>query len=238
MKSRFATTLAVISVLFSTVLWGQSGENEKNYIEVSARVERQVTPDEIYIAITISEKDNKSRNFVENKEREMVAALRSLGIDVEKNLTVKDMESSLKQYLLKKDNILATKSYTLKVGKASEVASLFQALNAIGISDITIERSAISPELEKKCKDELLAEAAKKAQENARILAEAVGCSAGKAIYIQNYYSFAQPYNSAVMMRSTKAMAAADNVTAEESYTLEVNKTNISITVTCQFRIE
>jgi uncharacterized protein YggE len=124
------------------------------------------------------------------------------------------------------------------VGTADEVATVFDILNSIGISDVNLSKTSISPELEKKVKDELLADAAKKAKENASILAEAVGSKAGKAIYIQNYYNFAQPVAANYSLRSAKSFATADGIMEEESIpSLEINKSAISINVTCRFEI-
>ncbi len=234
-KSIFAIILCA-AMFAGTAAFAQNNIESQNYIEVSARADKQITPDIIYIGITIQESDSKVKNSLEIKEKEMIKALQSLNIDVEKALTVKDMESNLKQYFLKKDNILATKSYTLKLKTADQAAAVFDALNSIGISNVTLKSTAISPELEKQVKDQLLADAAKKTKENATILAEAVGSKAGKAIYIQNYYSFSQPVGANYALRSMKSMSA-DNVVEESIPTLEINKSTISVNVTCRFEI-
>ena len=237
MKKIIIATFALVASLFATTVYAQNYNQEQNYIEVSARAEKQITPDMIYIGITISEQDSKSKNWLENKEKEMIKALQTLKIDVEKSLTVKDMSSNLKQYFLKKDNILATKSYILKVNTADEVAAVFDLLNSIGISDVSLNKTSISPELEKQVKDELLASAAKKAKENAIILAEAVGSKAGKAIYIQNYYNFSQPAGANFALKSARTTFSADGVIEESIPSLEINKSTISINVTCRFEI-
>lgn len=238
MRKIVFTALAITSLFLSTAGFAQNGATtESNYIEVSARVEKQITPDIIYIGITIDEQENKGKISIENKEKEMIRTLQELKIDVEKNLTVKDMNSDLKKYFLKKNNILATKSYVLKVSTADQAAAVFDALNNIQISDVTLEKTAISPELEKQVKDELLVSAAQKAKENASILAQAVGSKAGKAIYIQNYYNFAQPYAANFSTRNMKASTMADGVTYESIPSLEISKSTVSVNVLCRFMI-
>lgn len=237
MKRFTLTIIAIVATIFAgNMLFAQNAQ-ETNCIEVSARVEKQITPDIIYIGITIDEQNGKGKDYIETKEREMIKILQELKIDVAKNLTVQDMNSDLKKYFLKKNNILATKSYTLKVSTADEVAAVFDALNNLGISNVSLTKTAISPELEKQVKDELLASAAKKAQENAAILAEAVGSKAGKVIYIQNYYNFAQPYAANFSLRNAKSVAT-DGVVEESIPTLEISKSTISINVMCRFSIE
>ncbi len=237
MKRFTLTIIAIVATIFAgNMLFAQNAQ-ETNCIEVSARVEKQITPDIIYIGITIDEQNGKGKDYIETKEREMIKILQELKIDVAKNLTVQDMNSDLKKYFLKKNNILATKSYTLKVSTADEVAAVFDALNNLGISNVSLTKTAISPELEKQVKDELLASAAKKAQENAAILAEAVGSKAGKVIYIQNYYNFAQPYAANFSLRNAKSVAT-DGIVEESIPTLEISKSTISINVMCRFSIE
>ncbi len=235
-KNILTLILFAVSFTISNAIFAQDNR-QPNHIEVSTRVEKQVTPDVIYVGITIDEQQNKGKVFIETKEKEMIKSLQGLDIDVAKNLTVKDMESDLKKYFLKKDNILSTKSYTLKLSTAAQVAAVFDALNSIGISKVSVDKVSISPELQKQVKDELLVSAAQKAKENAVILAEAVGSKAGKAIYIQNYYSFSQPTVAVYNSRSLKA-TAMDMVVEESLPTLEISQSTISINVLCKFALE
>ncbi len=212
-------------------------QNSQEYVEVSVRVSKDVVPDEIFINITINEKDNKGKVSVQQQEKEMTKALEALGIDVKDALTVNDMGSSLMTYALRKDDIFVSKSYTLKVSTAAMAADAISALNKMNIARAGIGRVSISPNLERETKNALLTEAAQKAQENAKILAEAVGSTIGKAIYIQNYYSFDSAANGRVMMKSYAAMDTAAAVEQEESVELEVSKQSLSINVNCKFRL-
>ena len=233
MNRLLTISFAVAALFFATASFAQNSDREHNHIEVSTRVEEQITPDIIYLAITIDEQNSKT--LLEAKEREMIKALQSLGIDIKEALTVNDMSSDLKKYFLKKDNVTAKKSYTLKLNTAKEAASVFESLNGMGISDINLTKCAVSPELEQQVKNRLLSAAAKKAKENASILAEAVGSQAGKAIYIQNYYSFSQP--AMVKSMSRGMMYATANDAEEAIPALDVSKTTISVNVVCKFAL-
>lgn len=227
--------MAVATLFIASAAQAQEPK-EQNYIEVSARAEKQITPDEIYLSINLNELNSKGKISVEKQEADMIKALRGLKIDVEKDLTVQDLGSDLQKYFLRKDNILASKSYVLKVNTAAQAMAALEALNAVNISDISLLRTGISPQLEKQTKDELLTEAAKKAKENAQILATAVGSQAGQVIYIQNYYNFVQPYNFA--MKTSRAMVADGANVYESAPVLEVSKTPVSVNVTCRFQIK
>lgn len=238
MKHLFTAIAVVAALTLSSAAFGQESEKTP-YIEVSTRVEKQITPDLIYIGIKINEQESKGKVKIEEKEKQMILMLKELNIDVEKDLTVDDMSSDIQKYFLKKANILASKSYTLTVKKADEAMAVMDALNSINIPDVELKGTAISPELEKEVKDELLVAAAQKAKENAAILAEALGSKAGKVIYIQNHYNFAQTYGANFTMRSVKAMAVSDEAASYVSIpSLEVSKTPISINIICHFAIE
>lgn len=51
----------------------------------------------------------------------MFKQLKGIGIDLEKNLVVQDMSSDLQTYFLRKNAILSTKAYQLKVNSAQQL---------------------------------------------------------------------------------------------------------------------
>lgn len=228
----------VVALCFTATLGAQeiTLNNAQEYVEVSVRVNKDVVPDEIFLNITISEKDNKGKVSVQQQETQMTKTLSAIGIDVKENLTVNDMASSLNNRILKKDNALVTKDYTLKISSAATAAKAIEALNTIDITRVGIGKVSISDNLEREVKNQLLTEAAQKAQENAKILAEAVGSTIGKAIYMQNYYSFDSAANGRIMMKSY-AMDMARESTTEDTVELEISKQSLSINVTCKFRL-
>src|SRR5215204_1145864 len=113
---------------------------DQPYVEVSGSADTLVTPNEIYIRIILSEKDTRDRISIEELEQKMVAALKGLGLDTEKDLTTSDMTSNFKTYLLKSKDVIKTKIYTLKVTDAVTASKAFMKLEEIGISNTSIER--------------------------------------------------------------------------------------------------
>ena len=133
--------IAAAALLLSAPLFAQ----EKNfidqpYLEVNGRAEMEVAPDEIYVRITINEQDSKGKVTVLQQEKDMVRRLKDLGIDVEKKLVVQDMSSDL----FKRKDVSTSKTYQLEVNSATQLAHVFQALQAVGISDASIERTDVS----------------------------------------------------------------------------------------------
>ena len=93
-------------LLFTTLMATKAQSGEKNfidkpYIEVTGKAEMEVTPDRIYMSITINEKDSKGKIVLAQSEKDMMTKLKALGIDTKKDLSVKDMSSNFKKYWVK-----------------------------------------------------------------------------------------------------------------------------------------
>ena len=205
---------------------------DKPYIEVTGKADMEVTPDEIYVRIVINEKDNKGKVSVEQQEKEMFRRLKAAHIDIEKDLVVQDMSSDLQTYFLRKNAILSTKTYQLKVSSAAQLGQAFEALQAAGIADVNIERTDVSNMDE--LRQQVRADAAKAARKNAEVLAEAVGQTAGPAVYIQDYGYNTPRYANVMLMAKSAAVADAAG-TAEATPNLEFEKIRIEHSVTVRF---
>ncbi len=214
-------------LVLSTAASAQQTETYPSYISVTGSAERDVTPDEIYVGITIDESDSRNGKItVAEQERRMVAELKKLGIDVDKDLQVGDISGDLKSYVLRRDRVQTQKNYVLKVGDAATLGKVFQSLAAIDISRMNLIKATRS-DIEQ-IRLELRAEAMKSARRSADTLAEAIGQKAGKAFMINdnNYYGGGTVYfNSAMpVARSAKMeMATEDAGSAIEFQDMKVN---------------
>lgn len=208
----------------------------ENYISVTGKSEREVVPNEIYVRIVINENDTKGKVPVEQQQRRMIDALKKLGVDVEKQLQIGDLSSDMKSYVLRRNQVLTTKTYRLKLTSGEQTAAVFQALGELGISNMAVTKTTHS-DLEG-IKQELRVEAMKNAQNIARTLAEAVGQQAGKAIYIADNDNFFE--GSVRMLNANFAMAksagAAD--TAESEPVLEFQDLKLRYSVFVKFVLE
>jgi uncharacterized protein len=133
-----------LTAIFIFTLLSAQGQSknfiDQPYLEVTGNADTLLTPDEIYIRISISEKDTKDRMPVEELELKMYNALKTQGIDVDKNLTSTDMSSNFKYYFLKEKDVLKSKSYLLKVNDAVTASKAFIELEGLGISNTSIDR--------------------------------------------------------------------------------------------------
>ena len=203
------------------------------YVEVMGKAEMEVDPNEIYVNITISEQNNKTKKSVEQLEREMKSALKGMGIDIEKDLRVKDMSSALKKYWYKSDQIYTAKEYQLLVRSAGDLGRAFQTLEAVGIADIRIGRVSHKDIL--KLRSEVKINAAKDARQKASDLVQAVGHKLGKCLHLQEIdYISPRPYRAA----PAAAKAMSFNLDEAQEPELEFEKIKIEYSVTAKFVIE
>lgn len=223
-----------VGLLIAATAAAQINETYPSYIQVNGHAEREVTPDEFYLSIVLDERDSKGKISVETQRREMVAELKRLGVDVEKQLKVANLSSEF----FKKKSSVAQAKYQLKLNSATEVAKVWQALDALNISNVSIQKVTHS-KLEQ-FKNEIRIEAIRNARENARTLATAIDQQVGPCFYIYDSNSNLLPryYNNAVMVRSmmTKDAAGVEEVAEEE--VVEFKTIKLEYNVQAKFVLE
>lgn len=175
--------LLAAMILFAGSAVAQQQEAFPSYVEVTGVAEKEVAPNEIYLAITINERDSKGKISVDEQQREMLAALKKLGVKPDEQLKMLDLTSSY----FKRGNALARAQYELKLSSAVEVARVWRALDELGISQVTVSR-ATHTDIER-FKAETRTEAMRAARDNARALAEAIDQQIGKCFWIADYSS-------------------------------------------------
>ncbi|MBQ7945137.1 MAG: SIMPL domain-containing protein [Bacteroidales bacterium] len=213
----------LLASLFLFDIDAQTLENTP-YIEVTGKAERDIVPDEIYLSISLSESDYGKESSLIAKEKQVLKTLENIGIDIQKQLSVKDLGSNFKKYVLRKNEVILSKDYELKTASAKQAAQVMMALEAIGVSKVTVDKVDCSQT--EKYRDELRVEAIKNAKQKAEQLCQAIGQTCGKAIYIveQNYGH--RVYNAMPMFKASLARAESADVAsvpelAFESITLE-----------------
>lgn len=220
-----------ITVMAAGVSAQEKNFLDVNYIEVTGRADMEITPDEIYLSITISEGDG-NRKTLAQREQEMMRALRDIGIDLAKDMTVGDMTSDLKTYTLRKNTVQTSKTYQLKVNGATQLSNVFNVLSKESITDANVSKVDVSNIEE--LRDQVRAMSVKAAQKNAATLAGAVGQSIGKAIYIQDYGYNSRPFANVMMARG----AVADEAVSLDVPELEFQKVKLEYSVTARFLLE
>lgn len=223
--------LMAVAALVAFPALAQVQEAFPSYIQVYGRAEKEIVPDEFYLQIVINERDSKGKISVESQQRDMIAALKRLGVDVDKQLKVANLSSEF----FKRKTSVATAKYQLQLGSSAEVARVWQALDELGISNVSILKVSHS-EIDR-YREEVRVEAIRNARANAATLAEAIGQKVGRCFYIYDSNSNILPavYDNAVLMRSAKAAGSAEAV---EEDPLEFKTLRLEYGVQAKFVLE
>ena len=210
---------------------------DQPFIETTATVDTLVTPDEIYLTISITEKDTKGKVSVEELESKMVATLKQLGINTEEDLTLNDLSSNFKKYFLKDQDILKVKVYTLKVFDAINAGKVILELENIEISNVILDRTEYS-KIEQLTL-ELKSKAIAKAKKQAEYLVQPLNQKVGSAIFISD-----DPNNSVanqlqgraqgIVIRGYSSFSKKEYKPAD----IEFKKINAETSVTVKFKLE
>lgn len=224
--------LLFAAVLMALGVQAQSEQAFPSFVEVSSSAYREVAPNLVYLSITINERESKGRITVEEQERDMVAALKKLGIDTKTDLRVSDLSSSQ----LKRSQAVKTKSYQLKMTDVALVGSVYIALNEIGITTINIEN--VTNTNRDSIEDELRVEAMRNARANAKLMAEAIDQTIGKAFYIHTYDVSVSTVRNEMDGVVVTAFGATKRADAPEPVITELRKIRISVQVRAKFVLE
>ncbi|MFD2100534.1 SIMPL domain-containing protein [Flagellimonas iocasae] len=223
--------IPIITLLFSTALFAQTKSFlDLPYLETSAQVDTLVTPDKIYLNITIQEKDSKGKVSVEEQENKMAQRLKALGIDLDKQLVIKDLSSDFQKYFLRGKEVLKSKQYSLLVYSGKQAADVLVALEQLEIANAFLEKTEYSKmdELEL----ELKARAVKKAKQKADALTKPLGQKVGVAIHIiDNSQPYYPRYNQAPMME----MKAVSADMGQQPLDIDFEKIKVEATVNVKF---
>ena len=224
--------LWAVAALVALPAAAQTQEAFPSYVQVYGRAEKEIAPDEFYLQIIINERDSKGKISVESQQRDMIAALKRLNVDIDKQLKVANLSSEF----FKKKSSVATAKYQLQLGSSAEVARVWQALDDLGISNVSILK--VSHSKIDQLKEEVRVEAIRNARKNAATLAEAIGQQVGRCFYIYDSNSNVVPavYDNMVLMRSAKDVATAEMQVEEDP--LEFKTLRLEYGVQAKFVLE
>ena len=222
----------IILILFTVLTlnsFAQTGEKnfiDQNYIEVTGKAEMEVVPNEIYLQILVNEKDFKGKQEVQQIEKSMIQKLTDIGIDVSKQLAIKDMASNFETSI--------PKEYQLKVADAKTAGRAIQELESLGLSNISVEKVDHS-EIEK-FRTQVKINAIKAAKEKAVALTNAIGQNVGKAIYIQELDN--QLYRAQMAQMSNIVVRGVAKMEINQEPDIEFEKIKLEYSILVRFAIE
>jgi uncharacterized protein len=230
--------LVILTIPFLT--YGQTGDKnfiDQNYIEVTGNSEMEIGADLIYIKILINEKDNKSKIPLADRENSMISKIKEIGLDINKDLLIKDISSNFKYYLLTKSEILLAKEYQLLVRDGKTASKVFIELENIGISNVTIDRMDNSNI--QKYRKEVKIDAVKAAKEKAESLAIAIGQNIGRAIYIQELEGVAPTVSNRIVIRGANSLSNSSIYGSRApDPDIDFEKIRLEYSIICRFELK
>ncbi len=223
----------VLIVLFTSFMYVVNAQNkeERRYIEVTGKAELKVVPDEIYLSITLNEKDTKDRRSLAELEKDLIKVLRKTNIPVE-NLSISGANSKLEKAFWTGKKIYARKNYILKLTSANNIGRLLKELEARKIANVNLFR--VDNSQMEKYRKEVKIKAMKAAKDKADYLLQAIGERTGKPIFIQErnynrgYYS-----NTAMELRGAAPMMKS----GQPDYQLDFQKMTLNYEIFARFEI-
>ena len=235
MKYILILTVFVFAFQVAEAQYIQPGQEKPN-IEVVGVGELEIVPNEIYISFTLKERmDGRNKITIEDQEKELKRQLQKAGFDLA-NLSLSDASAGFVPVRRKKQEVLTSKNYIIKVATTTEVADVFDVLDTVEALNADITRVAHS-EIEKYRKEVKMI-AVKAAKEKAGYLLEAIGETVGKPLMIQER----ETYDDVMPMANyrMKAMGAmADSEMAPvELPELSFQKIKLKYSVFARFEIK
>lgn len=233
MKHLFFLGFMMCCVMFAAA---QEPQKETPFIEVVGNGEMEIVPNEIYISFTLKERmDGKNKITIEEKEKELKNQLQKAGFDLA-NLSLSDASAGFVPVKRKKQEVLTSKNYILKVATTTEVASVFDVLDSVEALNADISRVAHS-EIEKYRK-EVKIMAMKSAKEKAAYLLEAIGESVGKPLMIQERETYDDVMPVANYRMKAVGVMAESEIAQEEIPELSFQKIKLKYAVFARFAIK
>ncbi|MEO1253981.1 MAG: SIMPL domain-containing protein [Bacteroidota bacterium] len=208
-------------VLFSSLALAQETKPKARSIEVKGSSEIEITPDEIFLRITLKEyKKAGNKVNLNTLESQLVRSIKKLGIAKE-NLTVENVSGYNWNWRKRKaEDFLASKSFILEVSDLKKMNDLVGMLDPEGLNSMNVQsysHSAIET-----YRRQVKIGAMKAAKDKAMYLLESVGADLGDLLEVQE---IDYGYQSPMRMKSNMALAEAN----DSSYQSDVDFMKIKL---------
>jgi uncharacterized protein len=231
MKKHFFLIL-ITFLFFGAITFGQSVP-EIPHIEVTGTAEMEIIPDELFLTITLKERvEGKDKISVETQEASLKKAVTDANIALA-NLVLADASASYTKLRWKKD-VVTQAQYVLKLSSATEVAKMYEKLNALKIEDAYLSKVSHSKIEEYKKETRIMA--IKAAKGKADYLLQAIGEEAGKPLLIQEVTQpdFYNNYN----FRNANIAQVAYEAPSPNSAEIDFQKIKLSSSIYVKFAIK
>ncbi len=157
---------------------------DQPYIEVNGLGDTLITPNEIFVDVIVSENDTKDKKSIEELERDLITALKSMGINTDKDMVTKSFKSKF-NWVNFTTKVIKTKTYQVKVSNGAMLNKLFNTLEQAKIANAMVSKISHTdmPAIQMACRTKAIVNAKAKAI----ALTSPLGQTPGPAIYISNF---------------------------------------------------
>jgi len=202
-------------------------------IEVTGTAEQEVTPDIIYVSISLQEYMNgKNRVTIDVLENQLEKGVKDAGIAKE-DFTVNNVSAWNNTYQKKKaPDFLASKQYLIKVTDLNKFNQILAKVDAKGIQSTNIESYDYSKIND--LKNTLKLKALLSARDKASFLVNGLGDKLGSAISITENDNSSFPQPRTMMFKSAMAADAAGPAESD----IDFKKIKLSFQIQAVFEIK
>jgi uncharacterized protein len=200
-------TIFLSSILFLSKAQQTSMEKQNiKKIEVTGSAEQEVTPDEIYITISLKEyfkdKENKNKVTIMVLEKQLQKAVEEAGV-LKENFTIGEISGGQEWWGRKKPTtFLESKSYNLKLSNLSKIDGIIAKVDEKGKNYVNIDRFEYSKI--KELRKEIKIKALQAAKAKAKYLVEAIDEQLAEVLEIteiENQYNPGPIYSNMALAR-------------------------------------
>lgn len=226
--------IAAMALVLTSSAFAQQTDLRRK-IEVNGTAEQEITPDIIYVGISLKEyMDGKKKVEITTLEKALLKAVTEAGIP-KTDFTVNNVSSYNYVNPEKKKNpdFLARKQYRIKVKDLNKYNLLLSKLDPKGIEQTNVEGYDYSGI--EQLKNELKLKALKSAKEKAAFLAKGIGENIGNALEI-NEQGDSGGLNERVVVGYGMAKAAMSD--AESAPEIDFKKTKITVNIRAVFELK
>jgi uncharacterized protein len=224
--------IVLLLLLLSTMNLSAQAEKKaptERIIEVTGSAEKLITPNEFTFKITLFERvENREKLTIEKQEERLKTELASIGVDVQKDLTIADISSVFTKLRRKKD-VVGSKEYQLKMYDLTKIEKLQQVADKLDLNRFDLVEATHSDLL--KFRKETKMEAVKAAKSKAEYMLEAIGEAIGKPIFVQEVV-----YNGDYNSRSNMILPGSDEFKMDDL--LNFSKIKLRFSVLVRFEIK
>ncbi|MFK7953493.1 MAG: SIMPL domain-containing protein [Ekhidna sp.] len=198
-------SIAIVFLLASMALFGQSNDAKTRTIGVQGSSEIEITPNEIFVGITLKEyKKGGDKVDLDKLESELVSAVKKLKIP-EDNLRVQNISGYNWNWKKKRpDDFMGSKSFVLEVSDLKLINNLVGMLDPEGLNNMNVNSYSHS-DIESYRKQVKIG-AMKAAKEKATYLLESVDEQIGRVLEVQEGGNGYQQQNVSNMAYRSMAM--------------------------------